>query len=35
MREPITGAGLHLEEFMQKISEERAAYQKLLNPTPQ
>jgi hypothetical protein len=23
------------EEFMQKISEERAAYQKLLNPTPQ
>jgi len=24
-----------LEEFMQKISEERATYQKLLNPTPQ
>jgi hypothetical protein len=23
------------EEFMQKISEERATYQKLLNPTPQ
>jgi hypothetical protein len=23
------------EEFMQKISEERATYQKLVNPTPQ
>jgi hypothetical protein len=23
------------EEFMQKISEERATYQKMLNPTPQ
>ena len=23
------------EEFMRKISEERATYQKLLNPTPQ
>jgi hypothetical protein len=23
------------DEFMQKISEERATYQKLLNPTPQ
>ena len=23
------------EEFMQKIAEERATYQKLLNPTPQ
>jgi hypothetical protein len=23
------------EEFMQKISEERATYRKLLNPTPQ
>jgi hypothetical protein len=23
------------EEFMQKLSEERATYQKLLNPTPQ
>jgi hypothetical protein len=23
------------EEFMQKISEERATYQKVLNPTPQ
>jgi hypothetical protein len=23
------------EEFMQRISEERATYQKLLNPTPQ
>jgi hypothetical protein len=23
------------EEFMQKLSEERATYQRLLNPTPQ
>ena len=26
---------INREEFMQKISEERAIYQKLLNPTPQ
>jgi hypothetical protein len=32
----LIGRGLITrEEFMQKISEKRATYQKLLNPTPQ
>jgi hypothetical protein len=32
----LIGKGLITrEEFMQKISKERAAYRKLLNPTPQ
>jgi hypothetical protein len=32
----LIGKGLITrEEFMQKISEERGTYQKLLNPTPQ
>jgi hypothetical protein len=32
----LIGKGLITrEEFMQKISEERGMYQKLLNPTPQ
>jgi hypothetical protein len=34
--EAVIGKGLITrEEFMQKISKERAAYRKLLNPTPQ